>query len=287
MDTNEGELAAFTAYGIAFPAAFLCLIDTYDTIQSGLKNYIVVALALIECGYAPNGVRLDSGDLAALSLKCHEKLHKIADKYELEIFRSMDVIASSDINEKSLKEYNEQGHGITIFGIGTNLVTCQAQPALGGVFKLTELNGKPRIKLSADIGKVLIPGRKRVFRFYNEKHTPFMDFMIEKEGKVPVGGREVLVFNGFTKNKGYFTKNKGKKLVPAVVEEIIQTVWDGKHGVTVAQPTLMEARETCIKGIRSLDPAMVKAEDPKKYEVCISKALYNEMHNLWESSSYS
>lgn len=278
-DTNEGELAAFIAYAIAFPAAFLCLVDTYDTIQSGLKNYIVVALALIECGYKPNGVRLDSGDLAALSLECHEKLHEIADKYKLNIFRTMDVVASSDINEKSLKEFNEQGHGITVFGIGTNLVTCQAQPALGGVFKLTELNGKPRIKLSADFGKVLIPGRKRVFRFYNEKHTPFMDFMVQKDEKVPEGGKEVCVFNAFA-------KNTGKKLVPAVVKELVLTVWDKQHGLTVEQPTLMEARETCIKGIRSLDPAMVKAEDPAKYDVCISKTLYSEMHRLWESSIY-
>lgn len=279
MDTNEGELAAFLAYAIAFPNTFLCLIDTYDTLESGIKNFIAVALALIDCGYKPIGVRLDSGDLGALSLDCHEVFHGIADKYNLDIFRQMDVVASSDINEALLLEMKEKGHGITMFGIGTNLVTCQAQPALGGVFKLTELNGIPRIKLSADIAKVLLPGRKRAFRFFDEKYRPFMDYLMEAKDEVPMAGKEVCVFDPFT-------KNKGRRFVPTLVKEILQTVWDGKRGVTVAQPTLMEARETCIKAIQSLDPDMVKAKDPKKYDVCVSNTLYTDLHALWESSKH-
>ena len=70
------------------------------------------------------------------------------------------------------------------------------------------------------------------------------------------------------------------------MEEILQTVWDGKRGITVAQPTLMEARETCIKAIQSLDPDMVKAKDPAKYDVCISQTLYTDLHTLWESSRH-
>jgi nicotinate phosphoribosyltransferase len=111
--------------------------------------------------------------LAYLSLECAKKFHEIAK--ERPSFADLQIVASNDINEEVLQSLNKQGHGVTVFGIGTNLVTCQAQPALGCVYKLVEISGQPRIKLSEDIEKVLIPGEKHPFRLYGANGMPLSD----------------------------------------------------------------------------------------------------------------
>ena len=160
--TNDGELAAFICYAIAFPNTFLALVDTYDTLGSGCKNFVCVALALDDLGFTPRGIRLDSGDLAYFSNGAREMFVQFGERKNRAFFAELQIVASNDINEPVLHALAKQKHSITTFGIGTNLVTCQAQPALGCVYKLVEINGKPRIKLSQDIAKVLIPGRKEV-----------------------------------------------------------------------------------------------------------------------------
>lgn len=276
--TNDGELAAFIAYAVSFPTSFLCLVDTYDTIHSGVKNFILVALALIELGYNPKGVRLDSGDLSKLSLQCHGMFQEIGTKYKVEkCFSNLDIVASNDINEEALHELNKRHHGVTVYGIGTNLVTCQAQPALGCVYKLVELNGQPRIKVSDDIEKVLIPGRKRAFRLFDDKLMPTVDLLVEElDDEEPVAGEEISVYHPFS-------QNNPRKVTPSMVKELIHTVWDAHKKATVVIPDLIEARETCINSIRGLHPAMVKIKNPMEYDVCVSKKLYEGLHSLWES----
>ena len=144
-------------YALSFPDNFLALIDTYDTCKSGLLHFIVVALALHELGFQAKGVRLDSGDLAYLSKECRRVLTAAAEEFKDAggaLFHKAIIVASNDINEEVLLSLHNQGHAIDAFGIGTHLVTCQAQPALGCVYKLVEIEGSARIKLSQDIAKV-------------------------------------------------------------------------------------------------------------------------------------
>lgn len=164
--SNLGELAAFIAYAQSFPDNLLCLVDTYDTLKSGVANFICVGLAISDLGHKPIGVRLDSGDLAYLSKRTRQMFQHAAEKYNRPYFANLNIVASNDINEQVLYALAKQGHTIDTFGVGTNLVTCQAQPALGCVYKLVEINGHPRIKLSQDIGKVTMPCRKNVYRLY-------------------------------------------------------------------------------------------------------------------------
>jgi nicotinate phosphoribosyltransferase len=129
-----------------------------------LLNFVLVACVLVDLGYTPVGIRIDSGDLASLSVECANVFARHA--VERPVFDQMSIVASNDINEEAIHELNRSGHAITAYGIGTHLVTCQKQPALGCVYKLVELNGQARIKISQDIGKVLIPGSKRAYRLY-------------------------------------------------------------------------------------------------------------------------
>jgi len=149
QETHDGELAAFVSYAHAFPDGFLALIDTYDSLSSGCRNFILVALALDDLGFTPRGIRLDSGDLAYISKCCRDLFTTYGEKMKRSFFSSCAIVASNDINESVLVALSKAEHCITSFGIGTNLVTCQKQPALGCVYKLCEINGQPRIKVRA------------------------------------------------------------------------------------------------------------------------------------------
>jgi nicotinate phosphoribosyltransferase len=139
-ETNKGELAAFISYAIAFPTCFLALVDTYDILKSGVPNFLAVACALHECNYQAVGVRLDSGDLAYLSIETKRRFDKIAQEFNIPNMKDFTIVASNDINEDTLISLENQGHAINTFGIGTHLVTCQKQPALGCVYKLVEVS---------------------------------------------------------------------------------------------------------------------------------------------------
>jgi nicotinate phosphoribosyltransferase len=121
LTTNEGELAAFASYAQAFPDGFLALVDTYDTIKSGVPNFICVALALRQLGYQAKGVRLDSGDLAYLSRQTRQKFRDVDALLGLNFLTLMNIVASNDINEGVLLSLNREGHEIDTFGIGTHL----------------------------------------------------------------------------------------------------------------------------------------------------------------------
>lgn len=130
LNTNQGELTAFIAYAQAYPKSFLALLDTYDTLESGLPNFAAVALALYEFGYTPRGIRLDSGDLAYLSRETRKYLVQISEQFHVP-FDKLSIVASNDLSEKVLWALKEQQHEIDAFAIGTHLVTCKTQPALG------------------------------------------------------------------------------------------------------------------------------------------------------------
>ena len=161
----------------------------------------MVAICLIRLGYSPKGIRLDSGDLAYLSTECRRKIDATADELGVPGLKKSIIVASNDINESVLLSLNSQGHCIDAFGIGTHLVTCQAQPALGCVYKLVEINGSPRIKLSQEIGKVVIPGKKRIYRLLNAEGCPLIDLIQRDTEPPPRPGERVLCRHPFQENK--------------------------------------------------------------------------------------
>ncbi len=269
---NDGELAAFIAYAQSFPKGFLALIDTFDTLQSGCRNFLAVGLALNDLGYKPIGIRLDSGDLAYLSKEVRRMFRAADALIGVDLFSACTIVASNDINEQILLELERQGHEINAFGIGTHLVTCQAQPALGCVYKLVEINELPRIKLSQEVAKMTIPCKKCIYRLFSTTGTPILDIIQRDTEPVPQPGQRILCRHPFEeKTRAY--------VVPAKVESLLVKVWDKEMIGEVK--SLDETRVYLMEQVEKMRPDHLRPVNPTPYKVSVSAELYDFMHNLW------
>ncbi|XP_058449747.1 nicotinate phosphoribosyltransferase isoform X2 [Malaya genurostris] len=241
--------------------------------RSGLLNFCAVALALNDQGYRAIGIRIDSGDLAYLSCLSRETFERIAECFKLTWFSKLTIVASNDINEETILSLNEQGHKIDCFGIGTHLVTCQRQPALGCVYKMVEINNQPRIKLSQDVAKVTMPGNKNAFRLYGADGHALIDLLQRVDESPPEVGQKVLCRHPFEESKRAYVS-------PARVETLYQVYWaDGR--VTQAMPSLVEVRERVQNSLRTLRQDHKRTLNPTPYKVAVSDNLYNFIHDLW------
>ena len=163
----DSELDAFRAYARMYPDSCLLLVDTYNTLTSGVPNAITVFKELREAGHKPLGIRLDSGDLAYLSREARAMLDEAG-------FPDVKIFASGDIDENVLMSLDSQNAKIDCWGIGTKLITSQDCPSLGGVYKLSALYPAgggmiPKIKLSDNSDKITNPAFKDVYRIYDKK----------------------------------------------------------------------------------------------------------------------
>lgn len=171
----DSELEALRAYADTFPDGCLLLVDTYDTLKSGVPNAITVFNELKLKGHKPIGIRLDSGDLAYLSRTARKMLDEAGHPEAL-------IFASGDLDEEVIWDLKAQGAKIDVWGVGTRLITSLDNPALGGVYKLCaeEKNGVvyPRLKISDNPAKVTLPGLKKLYRVYdNETGKAFADLI--------------------------------------------------------------------------------------------------------------
>ncbi|MEL6831647.1 MAG: nicotinate phosphoribosyltransferase [Bacteroidota bacterium] len=170
----EDELAAFEAYAEVLPNNCIFLVDTYDTLE-GVRNAVKVGDKLKERGHKLLGIRLDSGDLTALS----KEARRILDEGG---FPDAVIVASNDLDEQTITRIKQEGGKITTWGVGTRLATAFEQPALGGVYKLAAFENElgllePRIKLSEQEIKTSNPGRQQVRRFYQSDGAPIGDMI--------------------------------------------------------------------------------------------------------------
>ena len=175
----DSEYEAFLSYAKLYPSNTILLIDTYDVINSGLKNAIKVAKDyLIPNGYKLKGVRIDSGDLAYLS----KKTRKILDENGL---NDTIIIASNSLDEYKISSLIEQGAKLDSFGVGENLITSKSDPVFGGVYKLAGIYKnnvlEPKIKISATLEKITNPSFKEVYRLYNEENKAIGDLLTLKD----------------------------------------------------------------------------------------------------------
>eukprot|EP00300_Choanocystis_sp_HF-7_P001607 c11294_g1_i1.p1 GENE.c11294_g1_i1~~c11294_g1_i1.p1 ORF type:complete len:547 (-),score=101.31 c11294_g1_i1:46-1578(-) len=273
QNTHEGELAAFTAYALTFPRSFVALVDTYDTLKSGVPNALIVCAALRRFGYAPRGIRLDSGDLAELSKAARQLFREVAQKVGDKELESLRIVASDDLTEDKLIEMNEQGHEINVLGIGTHLVTCLKQPALGGVYKLADIDSRACIKLSQNVAKVTLPGRKMVYRLYDNKGMMLGDAICMDSEAPPSPGRVVLHPTNHPQSESVFQVES--------VRPLLVCVFDGKPLVTCSAEA---AKTKCAADVAECPANILFSRHPATYPVCITDALRDLRQSLCESA---
>lgn len=192
-------------------------------------------------------------------------------------FEKLGITGGNDINEDVLYSLNSQKHEITAYGIGTNLVTCQAQPALGMVYKLVEINEKPRMKLTQDIVKMSLPGKKCIYRLFDKEGIAILDLMTFESENPPKPGEKILCRHPFEARKRVY-------VTPATVEKIGIMLWDGSNGGLQQEfPTIEQVKQRVIDQLKTVREDITRKLNPTPYKVSLSSDLYDFMQNLWLS----
>jgi nicotinate phosphoribosyltransferase len=261
IESFDDELKAFNHFAKEQPDKCVLLVDTYDTLKSGLPNAIKTAKRMEENGHRLIGIRLDSGDLAFLSKKSREMLDKSGLDY-------VKIVVSNQLDEFIIRSLLEQQAPIDVFGVGTKLVTGYPDAALDGVYKLVYANGKPRIKLSENVNKVTFPHRKQVFR------------VLDSDGKF--AGADVItlqqeqdaeiMYHPLYPDKSLSIRGKNK-------EPLLHKIME--NGKRLSEPLKLSKIAQYSKERLDLLPEEYKRfNNPHFYKVGLSEKLRNERDRL-------
>jgi nicotinate phosphoribosyltransferase len=285
MGLGEGELAAFQAYADVYPDDCLLLVDTIDTLESGVPNAIRVFEKLKRRGHQPLGIRLDSGDLAHLSIKAAKMLNDAG-------FPEVSIVLSNDLDElviwQIITQIQEEAnrYGVDpnslinrlVYGVGTKLITSAGDAALDGVYKLVAIcedgNWIPTLKISENVDKTLNPGNKQVWRVYDERGKATADLISLHDENIqsqrPLELRHPTMERKRRTLQADEIDHIEKLLVPVI-----------KDGETVSErPTFEEMRKTRDQDIEALDPGVRRIMNPHIYHVSLSQKLWDLKQSL-------
>jgi nicotinate phosphoribosyltransferase len=270
VESFPQELDAFRAYAKVYSDTCLLLVDTYDTLKSGVPNAILVGRELRKKGAELKGIRLDSGDLAYLSKKARSLLDEAG-------FPEATIVASSDLDEWIIQSLKRQRAQVDLWGVGTRLVTSFSCPALGGVYKLTALdeNGKrmvPKIKRSDNPEKITNPGLKKVVRMYDKRGRMRGDVLFLDEEIIPEG-RSIRAHHPMFPHvfKTYPVRFKMQELMVPIFQ---------KGELVYQSPPLPTMREQTLENLKALDAAYKRFRNPHTYHVSLSPYLFGIKQRL-------
>lgn len=260
IQSFEDELSAFRKYAELYPQNTILLVDTYDTLKSGIPNAITVAKQLEQSGYKLNAIRLDSGDLAYISKKARKMLDEAGLNY-------VKIIASNQLDEHLIKSLIEQSAPIDAFGVGTSLITGQKDAALDGVYKISKLESRALIKLSDDVSKVTLPRIKKIFRYYNGENKFYADCIaLEDEEKIDMMYHPLDIY-------------KKCSLMNLKKESLMYKVFE-KGEQCFKNKSVNEIKEYCNYRFSLLPEEHKRFEFPHIYKVGLSEKLKNLRDNL-------
>lgn len=285
MALGLGELEAFRAFAEVYPDECILLVDTVDTLDSGIPHAIEVFEELRAKGHRPVGVRLDSGDLAYLAIRAARMLDDAG-------FPEVAIVLSSELDELALWQILSQIDGEAprygvdpealvarlVYGVGTRLITSEGHPALDGVYKLVAVEGDdgrwtPAIKLSETPAKMPIPGEKHVWRIYDERGLATADLVTEVD-EVPTPDRAIRLHHPHA-------EGVGRTLEPDRITDVELLHVPVFEGAALVEPDDLEAaRERRRRDLDRLDPGVRRLVNPHRYHVSLSdrvKALQSRL----------
>ncbi len=264
----ESELEAFRAYARSYPDSCLLLVDTYDTLKSGIPNAIKVFGELWEQGKRPAGIRLDSGDLAYISKKARKMLDDAG-------FEDALIYASGDLDEYSISSLIAQGARIDNWGVGTKLITSEQVPSLGGVYKLaaSEKDGvlHPVIKISENQEKITNPDRKKIVRIYDMSGMAQADLLTLWDERIDTS-KPLTIFHPIeTWKRTTFTE--------FYVRELLVKVFEGGN-LVYKMPALSDIISYANAELNTFWKEYRRIEKPQIYKVDLSQKLYDLKQEL-------
>ena len=289
MALGEGELAAFEAFADIYPDDCVLLVDTIDTLESGIPNAIKVFESLRRKGHKPAGVRLDSGDLAHLSVQAACMLNEAG-------FTDVSIVLSNQLDELTIWQIQTQimdeapryGQdadkiiGRLVYGVGTRLITSGGDSALDGVYKLVaiQLHGQwtPAIKISESPAKVPNPGQKAVWRIYDSRGKATADLIAQLDEEP--SQMETIALHHPVEHGTYRTLHRDQI---SEIEPLLTEVWT--DGVRRAQfPSIEDMRELRRNDLRLLDPGVKRLMYPHIYHVSLSEKLWSNKQRLIQAA---
>lgn len=272
----DSEIEAFRKYAALYPDACILLVDTYDTLRSGVPNAIKVFDEMAKQGIDSKsyGIRLDSGDLSYLSKKARKMLDEAGHEKAI-------ISASSDLDEYLIRDLKLQGAQITLWGVGTNLITSKDCPAFGGVYKLSaqEINGvfEPKIKISETHSKTTNPGNKIVKRIYDQASGKIIADLITLDGESYDTNMDLTIFDPVETWKkkrligGTYTMRD--MLLPIFIE----------GDLVYNRPATFDIKANCEKELNTLWDESRRLVNPQEVYVDLSKPLYNLKMEMLEN----
>lgn len=273
------EYTAFKTYAELYPNACILLVDTYDTLGSGVPNAIRVFDEMkargIKLGYY--GIRLDSGDLAYLSKKARKMLDDAG-------YPDAVISASSDLDEYLITSLKLQGAEITSWGVGTNLITSKDCPSFGGVYKLVAMqDGEtgefiPKIKVSENTEKITNPGNKKIYRIYGKSTGKIIGDLICLHDETFTEDEDILLFDPVDTWKKTMCKAG-----TFTIRELLVPVF--QKGICVYEsPSVMEIRDICHQEMETLWDETRRLTNPHNVYVDLSQKLYDTKQALLDSA---
>ena len=261
----DSEYEAFKAYAAAYPDNCLLLVDTYDTLRSGVPNAIKVFKELKAAGHKPKGIRLDSGDLAYLSKEARKRLDEAG-------FPDAIICVSGDLDERSINSLIQQGAKIDSWGVGTKLITSEDLPALGGVYKLSAVIGKdgkitPKIKLSDNAEKITNPSFKNLYRLFDKENGMAIADLITLRDEQVNEDEPLTIFHPLETWKKYEVENfRAEPLLHTIVQ---------KGKLVYDFPKLTEVAAYSKAQLARFWEEYLRLDLPQVYKVDLSTKLHN------------
>lgn len=273
IQDHDTEEEAFTNFAKAMPDNVILLVDTYDTLQSGIPNAIKTGKMLEEHGKKLKAIRLDSGDLARLSIEGRRMLDEAG-------MEDVQIMASNDLDEEVIMHLKLQGAKITAWGIGTKLITGGKHPSLGGVYKLVARENTddliPVIKLSEDLEKVITPGLKKVYRIINRKTKKSEGDYVALEHET-VDEQPLKMFDPLFPHKFKYVKDYE-------VVELLQPIYvEGKQVYEL--PSLEEIHRYHMEQYAYIWQETLRLLNPQTYYVDLSYDLWKLKQDMIEKHS--